>query len=443
MTCILFNEAVGNAIVDAAIPAIYSAVLLLGAYLYSISLFTLLVTFFLVFAAANYWAFVYRPASLAHSRRKRKLRSIRHGDILASRMNRSRRSSPLIGVTPSAVPRSVSAASHVWRILNIVKRSVQHGITLFSVRRIRHVKSRAIKKEWCDMNRSSALQAVVLTSNSAQEFGSRELVVGAKKSTKRVTSQPYPVPSPVTDMMTSSSVLKSQSAHQMRSSLLSLFIEMPELSDHRVLTTAGSFKIRRLLVPHILLDARHCITFLKSKLVGSTTHSNEEPLEVRESDLWETFKELLVVFYPDGIPLSCTEKAEACELYATWKESVEEAMNLQSPNSASVEVLIVQFVTFETWFNQIFMPIIRSTLSDRLLDNSFRQPHSGFKNTLNASTSYHSMIFPNPVVRERKISVTTIDGRASREEQTYQFQPVVFALQEDLDQSEDENEIQK
>ena len=448
MTCILFNESIGNAIVDAAIPALYSAILVLGAYLFSISLLALLLTFFLVLAAANYWAFVYRPASLAHSKRKRKLRTIRHGDTLASQMNRTKRSSPSTGMTSSAVgiSRSVTARAQIWKIFNIVKRSVQHGITLISFRRIRHVKNRAMKREWCDMNRSSKLQAVVLPINSSQDFGSRDTFTNTntititKKSMKRVSSQSHSVPSPVTDMMTSSNLIKTQSSHHMRSSLISIFIDIPEVSDQRVLTTAGSFKIQRLLVPHILLDARHFLSFLKSKLVDTSIHSNDEPLEVRESDLCRAFIEILDNFYPDGMPLSFTEKDEACELYNTWKESVETTMNSQSPHSSSVEVLMVHFNAFESWFTQTFMSIIRSTLSDRLLDNSLRHPLNGFKNTaLHASTSSHNMIFPYPVVRERKISVTTIDGWASQEDQTLDYLPVVFALNDDQDDDQDEN----
>jgi hypothetical protein len=58
MTIILLNEVVGEAIIDAAIPAVYSAILTLGAFLYSISLAALLITFCLALAAANYWTFV-------------------------------------------------------------------------------------------------------------------------------------------------------------------------------------------------------------------------------------------------------------------------------------------------------------------------------------------------------------------------------------------------
>lgn len=159
---------------------------------------------------------------------------------------------------------------------------------------------------------------------------------------------------------------------------------------------------------------------------------------MREVDLCRVFIELLEVFYPDGIALSYAEKDEACELYGLWKESLEDDMNTQSPNSSSVELLVVLFSAFEAWFNQVFMSIIRSTLSDRLLDNSLRrsksQSHGGLKSTINSSTSYHSMslLYPHPVVRERKISVTTLDGWASNSnDQTSDYQPSVFALSQD------------
>jgi membrane protein implicated in regulation of membrane protease activity len=77
MTFILMNEVVGAAIIDAAIPAMYSAIFILGAYLYSISLLALLLTFCLAIAAVFYWTLVYRPASKAHSLRKEKLKRMR------------------------------------------------------------------------------------------------------------------------------------------------------------------------------------------------------------------------------------------------------------------------------------------------------------------------------------------------------------------------------
>lgn len=440
MSCILLHESLGNAIVDAAIPAIYSAILVLGAYLYTISLLTLLLSLFLVLAVANYWAFIYRPASLAHSRRKKKLRTIRHGDNQASRTNRTIRSSHSSSMTPRAAPRSVSTASYVWRLFNITKRSMQHGITLISFKRRRHIKSMASKREWCDMNRSATVQALVLTSQDSHAFSTRGPVGGANKSVRRLRSTSNPVPCPVTDMMTSSNLLKSsQSSLQKRSSLLSLFTEATDTSDQqRVLTTAGSFKIQRLLVPYILLDSRHFCSHLKSKLVDLTTSHSEEPLEVRESDLCRVFIELLEVFYPDGIALSYAEKDEACELYGLWKVTLEDDMNTKSPNSSSVEVLVVLFSGFEAWFNQVFMSLIRNTLSDRLLDNSLKRSKShtsgGFKNTMNSSTSYHSLalLYPHPVVRERKISATTLDEWGSySNDQTSDYQPGTFTFSQD------------
>jgi hypothetical protein len=78
MTIILVHAAVGEAIIDVVIPAAYSAILTLGAFLYSKSLAALLVTFCVALVALNYWGFVYRPASIAHSRRKDKLRRLQY-----------------------------------------------------------------------------------------------------------------------------------------------------------------------------------------------------------------------------------------------------------------------------------------------------------------------------------------------------------------------------
>ena len=70
----MLNEFVGGAVIDAAIPAIYSALLVFGAILFSVSFLALIICVIVVLVSTNYWAFIYRPASLAHSRRKRKLK---------------------------------------------------------------------------------------------------------------------------------------------------------------------------------------------------------------------------------------------------------------------------------------------------------------------------------------------------------------------------------
>ena len=156
MSCLLLNEFVGGAIIDAAIPAIYSSLLVCCALLFSISLVALLISVIVVLVSTNYWAFVYRPASLAHSRRKRKLKMIAAGrefiEFNGTAAAASRRSSH-----SRARYHSEPMSAYCGRVFHIVKRSLQYGITVLSYRGKREKKYVAAQSVWCGMNRPSLL----------------------------------------------------------------------------------------------------------------------------------------------------------------------------------------------------------------------------------------------------------------------------------------------
>ena len=154
MTCLLLNEFVGGAVIDAAIPAIYSALLVFGAILFSISFVALIICVIVILVSTNYWAFVYRPASLAHSRRKRKLK------IIAANGGRTRASIKFNATSSNANSSSKmsryqpdSITAYCRRVFHIVKRSLQYGITALSYRRKREKKHVAAQSVWCGMNR--------------------------------------------------------------------------------------------------------------------------------------------------------------------------------------------------------------------------------------------------------------------------------------------------
>jgi hypothetical protein len=366
MTCILFNEAVGNAIVDAAIPAVYSAILVLGAYLYSISLLALLVTFFLVLAAANYWAFVYRPASLAHSRRKSKLKIARQDD-----MSRLRRSASSAGLSASSRAQAESVGAYMWRILNIWKRSIQHGITLVSFRRIRHAKKLASTQMWCGMNRSLIFQGLTINdSNLSPESPGK----GPQDSFRRIGGQSSASMTPgcITDMMTATSKgAKSPQADRRRTSFLTRFNSGIDLPEQRVVTRMGGVSTKKGVTFQRLFNSRQFLSSLRSKIIGSTISHSDEPLSVPDKELFEKFEKLLDAFYPDGVALSVVEKSEACDLCRQWIDTTNEENDELYPNLAR-EGHMIMFSVFEEWFIRVIMSSIKHALSDRLLDISLR-----------------------------------------------------------------------
>ena len=151
MSCLLLNEFIGGAVIDAVIPAIYSALLVFGALLFSVSFLALIICVIVILISTNYWALIYHPASLAHSRRKRKLQSIAaDGGWKSIKCN----ASSMKGNNsdkPRYQPESITAYS--WRVFYMVKCSLQYGITVLSYRGKREKKRFAAQSVWCGMNR--------------------------------------------------------------------------------------------------------------------------------------------------------------------------------------------------------------------------------------------------------------------------------------------------
>ena len=71
----MINEGVGDAVIDGVIPAVYSSILVLGATLYSVSLFALLLPICFIVFIFNYRTFVFNPAKKAHDERIQMLES--------------------------------------------------------------------------------------------------------------------------------------------------------------------------------------------------------------------------------------------------------------------------------------------------------------------------------------------------------------------------------
>ena len=172
MILILLNQALGSAVIDAAIPAMYSAIFVLGAYLYTISLLALLLTFCLVIAAVFYWTLVYRPAIKAHSLRKEKLKRMRSASHSPS-ANRQMKGSASPCRVASSSSRSESASVYLRRVFNIMRHSLQHGITLLSFRRTRCAKEMAIQRVWRAMNRVAPVHSPTSTTRAGSLMSSR------------------------------------------------------------------------------------------------------------------------------------------------------------------------------------------------------------------------------------------------------------------------------
>jgi hypothetical protein len=349
-TIILLHDVAGEAIIDAAIPAVYSAILALGAYLYSISLAALLITFCLALAAANYWRFVYHPASVAHSRRKDKLRRLQYEGHSTSKFNRLRFES--IKAMKSSASTSKPSTSYLRRMLNIIKRSIQHGVTLLSVRRTRSAKWLAITKKWSCMNRPSLSQEGSPSQMSPDSVNRRFY---RAKSTDRV-------PENIINMLAAASSPKPDEGVRRR---LSSEVE-------HVVMTASKLNQLRAVTPSFIFTSREAVSFLRSRLSESSEHDVTDPMDVAESSLIAEYGVMLDILYPDGVALSPAEKTEAFDQFNDWKDSVNDHFTLRFDHATALEVRMIRFSIFEEWFKKEVFSILHNNLPNRLLDSSLR-----------------------------------------------------------------------
>ena len=376
MTIILFNEIIGEAIIDATIPALYSALLTLGAYLYSISLAALLITLFLVLAAANYWRFVYQPASVAYSRRKDKLKRLESEDHNASKFNRLRRSESIRAMKSSAAT-SQQSIGYFRRLFNMMKHSVQHGVTLLSFRHTQRAKELNILKKWCGMNRPSLSQGIVRTDEASPTamMSPRSINRSFTRSMSSRSKSACRFPESITTMLAASTSSKFVEEKQRKSTLeasMSMSGEDTNYSEF-VVTTASQANNRRAVTPYLLFTSKGAISHLRSRLSETFGRGVAGSMDVTESSLFDEFRLMLDIFYPDGVALSPAEKEEACDQFTDWKDSVNDhfILNFQE-TSGLVEVRVIPFSMFEEWFSRDILSILQNNLPDRLLDNSLR-----------------------------------------------------------------------
>jgi hypothetical protein len=439
MTIILVHAAVGEAIIDAVIPAAYSAILTLGAFLYSKSLAALLITFCIALAAINYWGFVYRPASIAHSRRKDKLRSLQYEGHSTSKVNRLRRSESIRAMKSSTCKSSSkSSTSYLRRLLNIMKRSIQHGITLMSYRRIRSAKKSAIEKTWCGMNRPALSASVSVPVSPSTVRGSSEAALSSTRrmmspsSRSRMSPDGVPlircfstissmhsVPDGVIKMLAAVSSPTHDGTERRRKE--SIFAASPSSthsdsflksnSSEYVVTKASTIGYRTVVTPYLLFTFKEAANHLRSRLSVTCEPASNERLDVTESSLTDEFRLMLDTFYPDGVALSPTERAECLDHFNDWKKSVKDDFTVKIEETTALEVRMIHFSIFEEWFSLNFSSILQRTSRDRLMECSLRNmPNMKKRLARNASSRLQpenqklrsiSFTIPEPLVTTR------------------------------------------
>lgn len=368
MTLILLNEAIGDAVIDAIIPAMYSGVLSAGATIYSRSIPALVAIIVIVIVLLNYWRVIYSPASQAHAKRMEEKRRV---SILGPcPWRRSRRR------LDDSKAQCRSSYEYFKRVGNILKVNVQHGVTLLSCQNTRRAKRIHIMRVWGGMNTNSALIVMVadvcVTSSTGSPWKTRGRELAKRNSVALRQTKEFIFPEGIINVMCASTKWKKQFVRKQREicrpsevnaqSLAQLTKKRPERAMRKEISIA------------VIFTAQEALSLLRSRLcdVMHIETDSKGFLEVTENSLFEEFKAILEIFHPDGVALSVEEKTEACDQYHDWKKSQNEHFRVDVVDKSFEAVRMINFPAFERWFLQDILSIIQNSLIDRLMDNSLR-----------------------------------------------------------------------
>jgi hypothetical protein len=89
MTLFLLNDRIGDALINSALPSIFTGFFYVGSVLYGISLATLLLPIFLFVAVVLYFLCVYRPARAAYSQREKNMKLMSDQGMASTRSTRT------------------------------------------------------------------------------------------------------------------------------------------------------------------------------------------------------------------------------------------------------------------------------------------------------------------------------------------------------------------
>ena len=380
MSCILLNEVAGGAIIDFVIPAVFSAILVLGVNLYNISLFALLLPFCVIIGIICYVVFIYRPALAAHSRRKRALGQIRREATISSNTSRHRHKASMMS-TKGPIYSPQSLFDYIRRVSNIAKHAAQSAISYFSKRRLkaRAARRAANRKTWCHMNMPSSSQGIVLVTGGRESPRPKRTLEGVRRRSKRgifsLKKSNYSPPAQIANMMIAGSKMKGLHLNQESTLEIPISPDISSKRDEFVITMSEKSGLSsRVLKSVILLDDKDALLQMRSQLSVITSRPLESTdyFDISESDLCSVFQNIFEAFYPDGISMSAMEMREAVELFSEWKDA--QNFHFKVDADGSTVSRMISFHLFERWFAEDLMGVIHNTVIERLLAHTFKIP---------------------------------------------------------------------
>lgn len=380
MSCLMVNESVGEAFIDAAIPSVFSSMLIFGAALYQISLLALLLPLCVAAGFVLYRTFIYRPAKKAHERRRCLLKDRRENTDFSDVKKRLRKVAP----SDSASLRRrahYSCCEFIRRFLMNLKYGTVAAITHVSVEKLR--KRFAVKavysQLWCDMNKPASHQGTLLSYRGGGCVSAFNMRIEYSKTTDRCSlkqrGKTLSTPQRIMRMMSSSRIIRAvPDDHPCTDNF-------PRGREHRAIVSVADDLIvikplrkrtlHRELRSLLFFDTGEALLRIWSNLNIANEQANGIDhgidIDVHEVPVPTLLKELHDIFdsfYPDGIPMSESSRNEASELCIEWIRVQNTSRNNRE---ASLDRQMVRFKSFHNWFYDL-LEMIHNTVSDRLID---------------------------------------------------------------------------
>jgi Ca2+/Na+ antiporter len=366
MTLFLLDDRIGDALIDSALPSIFSGFFFVGAALYKISLATLLLPIFLLLAVVLYFLFVYRPARAAYSQREENMR-------LMSDHSMSFKRSTNTHIEERKINRRSflkGTANYFERVFSIITHSLQHAVTYFSSYHIAVSRRLAFiqKKEWRDMNAPHSFQGLIPANAEMVNINSQ------LRSARRHCQTVFSPPPEISDMMTSTIQWKRAHEEQMKNKQFANYLDdtgtcvITRKQDAQIL-------LRQLETP-IFFSAEEALAAMRVNLIKDSSDSALDVLNryctVPIPDFIDQFRETLNLFYPDGIEMTTEEKEESCEMLIAWKDTQDLRITSECVGGALIETEILDFSLFDAWFTSVFVVIMSQLREERLLTHTLR-----------------------------------------------------------------------
>jgi uncharacterized protein YeaC (DUF1315 family) len=367
---LLLNEAIGSALVGAAIPSIYSSLLLGGAYLFQISLVAMLLPYCLMIGVPCYITFVYRSSIIAYAKRAaERRRAAREGTPLSvSTRFRSRNSNRKDShVDTKQVSPQAKRTGSALRLLRHLNHAFQGTVAFFSPYHLvtRRARVHAENMMWRSMNMPQ-------TSQGSVPF--RCISPAARKPVPRVLKKMRslrftPMLSACEEVTPNLDGLFSEVDNE-EEEIDNDFSTMLEINSKQLevpptVEEAGPMKLPR-LNSLIVFETEEALSMMRRKLAMHNSRGSQEVLtNVSTADLMDEFKEVLEIFYPHGVAMTESEKEEACKLFALWRDKQNTRHNVSFVDAPSDDVPMASFPQFESWFSVNLIRTMHNVKTER------------------------------------------------------------------------------